>query len=393
MRSCHSILWLAVFTAGAAVHAQTCADATKPYATLDRQGVTYRGPIPSAEKELPNGAAVIGVILPLRGAQQAEGQALLAAAQLAIEEEQSRGPLRDGRRLQLSIRDESGPWGQASMEILKLFDQDHALAILTSANGTSAHLAEQIANKISIPILTLSSDPSTTEANVPWLFRVGPSDTDQARAFCRRIYTDRRVHNVLLIAQTDHDGRTGAAEFEKAAKGFGLAAPVRFDGTDSPQDLETLQELLRTTKPDSVVVWTNAPVAEALLPAIRSTAPAIPVFLCSKAAQLGAPGISTEPGEMFTVESSNPTGLSKFQQLYLARTGATPGWAANEMYQTVQVVAAALRTTGANRVLLRNYLANEGKPTATAMLPFDPAGNSLKEFAIVRLQSTSAAKP
>ena len=162
----------------------------KPYATLDRQSVAYRGPAHATEKDLPDGAAVIGLILPLKGPQQLEGKALLAAAQLAIEEEQAVGPLADGRRLGLVARDESGPWGQASTEILKLIEQDHALAILTSANGTSAHLAEQIANKISIPILTLSSDPSTTQANVPWLFRLGPSDTDQARAFCQRIYSD-----------------------------------------------------------------------------------------------------------------------------------------------------------------------------------------------------------
>ena len=70
--------------------------------------------------------AVIGMILPLQGPQRAEGQVLLAAAQLAIQEEQARGPLPDGRRLDLVVRDESGQWGQASTEILKLFDQNHA---------------------------------------------------------------------------------------------------------------------------------------------------------------------------------------------------------------------------------------------------------------------------
>src|SRR5271165_3296088 len=219
LRNLHWIaLSIALFTAAHRTVAQSDSPAPKPYATLDRQSVTYLGPIRATERDLPDGVAVIGMILPLRGPQQTEGQAILAAARLALEEEQALGPLPDGRKLALVARDESGPWGQASTEILKLIEQDHALTLLTSANGNSAHLAEQIANKIGIPILTFSSDPTTTQTNVPWLFRLGPSDIDQAHVFCHRIYTQLRLQKVLLIVQMDHDGRIGGAEFEKAAK-------------------------------------------------------------------------------------------------------------------------------------------------------------------------------
>jgi ABC-type branched-subunit amino acid transport system substrate-binding protein len=121
--------------------------------------------------------------------------------------------------------------------------------------------------------------------------------------------------------------------------------------------------------------------------------PSIPVFLCSKAAQLGATGVRAESRQVFTVNSSYPP-VYKFQELYAARTGTTPSWAANKMYEAVHTVAAALRTTGSNRVLLRDYLAGEGKSReAASAMPFDPAGNSLQEFAIVQLQSTATVKP
>jgi len=388
-------LWLLAFgSLGASLpaRAQTSSEVARPYATLDRQSVAYHGPAVSAEKELSDGAAVIGIILPLKGAQQTEGKALLAAAQLAIEEEQATGPLADGRRVELAARDESGPWGQASMEILKLFEQDHALAILTSANGTSAHLAEQIANKISVPILTLASDPTTTEANVPWLFRIGPSDTDQARAFCRHIYGDLRLRKVLLVEQADHDGRTGGAEFEKAANAANAPAPLRVEVTDSSETLESLRELLQKNEPDAVVVWSDAPVADTILALIEKVRPSTPVFLCRKAAQLRTAG--TNSGESFTIDSqtSDHAGnRKKFQPAYFARTGTNPGMGANEVYQAVHTVAAALRTTGVNRVLLRDSLANGNKQHEPAnLLTFDPAGNSLQEFAVVKLEN---AKP
>ena len=400
------LLLAASFAACSSIRAQSDSVATKPYATLDRQSVSYQGPTRAIEKDIPDGAAVIGMILPLRGPQESEGKALLAAAQLALEAEQLLGPLPDGRRLVLVVRDESGPWGQASSEILKLIEQDHALVLLTSANGNSAHLAEQIANKISIPILTLSSDPTTTQANVPWLFRLGPSDTDQAYAFCQRIYTHLGLRKVLLIVQKDHDGSVGGAEFEKAARNLKVVPPIRLEISDSASNLEPVGEMLQTEGLDAIVVWTDAPLAEKLLPLIHQGQPSTPVFLCRKAAQLSTESGSDsgnaalvsarEPqssGVHFTVRSlqqRQEAGQAKFQQLYLAQTGTTAGIAATEVYEAVHVIAAALRSAGASRALLRDYFANTGRSgNTTGIISFDPAGNSVQEFAIVKLRTSA----
>jgi ABC-type branched-subunit amino acid transport system substrate-binding protein len=405
-RCVHWLLFsLVTFAAGSPVLPQPDPAATKPYATLDRQSVSYLGPARAPEKELPNSVAVIGMILPLQGPQQSEGKAILAAAQLSLEAEQSLGPLPDGRKLALVARDESGPWGQASTQILALVEQDHALALVTSPNGNSAHLAEQISNKIGFPILTLSSDPTTTETNIPWLFRLGPSDTDQARAFCQRIYAQLGIQKVLLIVQTDHDGRVGGEEFEKAASNLHATAPARLDLATSTPNLEWLGEVVQTKNPDAIVVWTDSLLARELLALLHKTRPSTPIFLCRKATEQGALSGSSNAarvskdqagnlGELFTLETSQKgreTARSEFDQLYLARTGTTPSIAAAEAYQAVHLIAVALRAAGANRVRLRDYFANSGKfREATGIMPFDPAGNSLQEFAIVKLRATSS---
>jgi branched-chain amino acid transport system substrate-binding protein len=406
-----SLLLLAAnLAAGWSLPAQTESPSTKPYATLDRQSVTYRGPVGTADKEPPAGAAVVGMIIPLHGPQEPEGRTILAAAQIAMEEEQARGALPDGRKLSLAVRDDSGPWGQASSEILKLIEQDHAVVLLTSANGAIAHQAEQIANKISFPILTLASDPTTTETNVPWLFRLGPSDTDQARAFCQRIYPQLGLKRVLLIAQKDHDGRIGGAEFEKAARDFKATPPTRLEVAASAPNLESIGKTLVTESPDAIVVWADAPLAEKLLSVIRNARPSALVFICRKAAQMSvaedrgnglanSSGRLTHAGEIFTVDSleSRSEVAASSARLFRARTGTSPCIAANQAYEAVRLIAAALRGAGANRVLLRDYFANEGKfPGASGLMPFDPAGNNMEEFAVVEvlpasIPATSAA--
>lgn len=397
----------AVFATGSPLLAQSANSTTQPYATLDRQAVTYRGPAGTVEKDFPDGVAVIGVILPLQGPQQAEGEALLAAAKLALEEEQARGPLPDGRRLTLAVRDESGPWGQASTEILKLIDQDHALALLTSTNGNIAHQAEQLANKISFPILTLASDPTTTQANVPWLFRLVPSDADQTRAFSWRIYSELGLRKVLLVAQADHDGRVGSSEFEKAAAGLKAPAPELLEVSASGFNSESVDQVFQTYAPEAVVVWTDAAVSKELLAVIHKRRPSIPIYLCTKAAQLGA-GMQSAgnsatgeaakqyPGESFTLASlpaSEGGTRRNLEQNFRARTGQTPTVAALQAYEALHLIAAGLRETGANRVSLRDYFAKEGKfHGTTGIVPFDPAGNCLEEFTIVKLATAPSSR-
>ena len=382
------MLLLALFLASSTATAQTSAPPAKPYATLDRASVAYHGPVRSTPEEIATDTVVIGMILPLKGAQQSESEELLAAAQLAMEQEQANGPLPGGRRLQLAVRDETGPWGQVSTEILKLIDQDHAVAVLTSANATSAHLAEQIANKISIPVLTLSSDPSTTQANVPWLFRLGPNDTDQTHAFCQRIYSERGAKSVLLIAQMDHDGKTGAAEFEKQARALNAPPPLRFDWIDASQSSQDLRQLLTKTAPDAIVLWTDTPSARAVLPVLRADGINSPVYLCRKAAQFAlGPSTSKNVFTFGSADSSQANNQSKFVELYRARTATLPTLAAKQVYEAVQLLGVALRATGNNRVLLRDYLANQTQKSDSSALVFDSAGNDLQQFAIVNLVS------
>ena len=85
-----------------------------------------------------------------------------------------------------------------------------AIALLSPIDGNIAHQADQIANKIAIPIVILSSDATTTRINIPRIFRRGPGDADQAQLIATDIYRRRNLRKVLLIAEDDHDGRVGS---------------------------------------------------------------------------------------------------------------------------------------------------------------------------------------
>lgn len=395
-------LFVGLIACAVPVAAQTVPATAKPYATLDREAVTYRGPGRESEKNLPQGVAAIGLILPLQGRQEVEGKALLAAAELALKEEQAAGPLPDGRRLILAARDESGPWGQASSEILKLIEQDHSLALITSANGGIAHQAEQISNKLGVPILTLASDATTTEVNMPWLYRLGPSDVDQARVFVERIYVELGLRKVLVISQADHDGRTGSNEFDKAGRSLQMPAPDRLELAlaVSVTEPKSLPDRIRTTNPQAVVLWTDAELAAPLLSLLRQTAPGAPIFVCTKAVQTGFDASHEISSALQTKEPRGEGGTwtvaprpevqseetRAFTKRYISDTGTAPGYGAFQIHDAVRMIAASLRSAGTNRVLLRDVLASGAKFHGLAgTYSFDSAGNLTQEFAIVQI--------
>jgi branched-chain amino acid transport system substrate-binding protein len=309
---------------------------------------------------------------------------------MAIEEENATS-LPGGRRLTLVTRDESGPWGRAASEIVHMVFDDQALALITSADGGAAHLAAQVGNKIGVPILTLSSDATTTEINLPWIFRLGPTDTAQARAFARDLYQNRKVQRVVLLSQDDRDGRLGGEEFSKAAREMNAAAPTRIvvDSAKLPEgtELETAQ---------AVVIWSDAATADRLAARVRELQPTVPLYLCRKAAESDSNGESGPPcsaganqgaGRWIASAPDSREVRADFCRRYHHRFGAEPGIGAAEAYDAVRVLAASLRQSGPNRVRLRDALAGVSAfAGASGVISFDHAGNDTSWVTLVKLR-------
>jgi branched-chain amino acid transport system substrate-binding protein len=371
-----------------------------PYATLDRNGVAYRGPGREAPADLPGTTVKIGLLLPLQGTNASEGQFLLAAANMALAEEEAAGPLADGRRLVLAVRNQAEQWGQASSEMVQLITGEQVAALITSSDGNIAHQAEQIANKIGIPIVTMASDATTTQINIPWIFRLGPSDEDQARAIAAQIYQADLAAKVLLLVDSDHDGRVGGEEFEKAVKRLRGTPPERLEIPPSSPDLEALAARALASAPEAIVLWTSSQLATRFLSLLGANHFAKPIYLCRKAAAFvlsntvdpaddGKRALSVLPQSAWVTASSagaTRSDTQAFGERYRAKTGAWPGFAAMQTYDAVHMLAKALRLAGANRSRLRDYLAAGNRfAGVSGAIAFDPAGNTLGEAHLMRI--------
>jgi branched-chain amino acid transport system substrate-binding protein len=383
------LLFFTLGAGGPALLAQTNPPDVQPYATMEATKVDYWGAGREKQNDFSGPAVHIGILLPLQGKRALEGKLLLQAAQISIDEENRANPPAKGQQFVLAVEDESGPWGQASGAMIHLILQDEAVALITSTDGNIAHQAEQIANKVGIPIVTLSSDPTTTRINIPWIFRVGPNDAEQAKVLAERIYGENKIHNVMLITETGHDGRIGGQEFGKAANSLNSVVPhiVEVSSEDSASLTELSQELT-SSKPDAVVLWTGSGLAKQLFSLIRHLAPSTAIYLCQKAAELfvlSNPNAKGQHGLMFVIGPEGGDG--EFMAEYRQKTGETPGIAAQQVHEAIRTIASAVRRAGTNRARIRDRLAAGTMDESTAkVLVFDPAGNSRNKSILVNVE-------
>jgi len=370
--------------------AQTPAQPAGPYAAIDRSAISYSGPGRESAQDLPGKELKIGLILPLSGARKAEGDALLAAAQLALEDE-STVPISGGRRLALATRDESGLWGRAPSEIVKLVVDDRALALVTSPDGRTAHLAEQVGNRLGVPVLSLSSDSQNTRINIPWFFRMVPDDTAQAESFAEHIYQQRKFRQVVLVTESDHDGKLGREEFAKAVRRLKAHEPTHVEIASTSGEIASVAARIHELKPQAIVLWTSANIAARLLSAIRMSETAPELYVCYKALQepfLSAARQASTPKSWVAISGVSPSApRADFDARFLRRVGSAPSPVAGAMYDAVRMIAASLRQAGPNRARLRDTLASFGEYYgASGLISFDGAGNNQAAVALVPLR-------
>jgi branched-chain amino acid transport system substrate-binding protein len=368
---------IVLMTLGVGMRAQSVA----PYASIAREGESYAGAGRAAANDLKGKVVRIGMLAPLQGSRKAEGDAMVAAARIALQDAGG-DALPGGRRVELAIRDSGGAsWGVVSDAVIDLVMKDDVVAMITSTNGADAHLCEQVGNRMGVPVLTLAADATTTQIDIPWIFRMGASDVAEAQSFAQEVYRVQGFTKVTVIAAQDHDGRSGVAAMKLAAGRLGVAEPESIAMDPLRSDAEGVVKRMVAESPEAVVIWTGAETAEILLRAMKAAGVRAICLLPEDATEAGY-GMN-----VWTVVSDGEGDLvrERFSRRYAQATGAAPSFAAIETYDAVTLTVRALRGVGANRARVRDALAQVQKfDGAGGWVSFDREGNNTTTLRMVR---------
>lgn len=327
------------------------------YKSILSDKAAYHGP----ERDQPEPSDIEEVRVGFFGPSQssnAMGQNMWRGATLAVEKANAAGGYR-GKRFRLVCRWADNPWGAGSKEMTRLVYEDKVWTVIGSIDGATTHIAEQIAVKARITLISpLSGDSSLTHTAVPWMFRMPPDDAAVAEFLVRLAIEKNGFRRIAVLSSADHDGRAGAAEVVSALGRRQVRPVVHLTFDRSQTDFSPQIGRISSASAEAIFLWGEPDSSARLLRSLRGKGISLPVFgppVFSLPSFLEKAG-SAADGLMTCrlAWGNDETRSTEFARDFEERFGEKPSDDAAVAYDAATIVIEAVRKAGLNRARIRD---------------------------------------
>lgn len=340
--------------------------------------------VPGVISEAQDGPLRIGLLVP-----DTVNKEIVHACELAIESASEKG-IFQGSPPELVVRSADGPWGTGSKASVDLIYEDSVVALLCALDGRNAHLAEQVAAKTQVACIeTHATDPSLTQAYVPWYLRCIPSDDQQARAILEKI-DHLGSGKTAIICTGEYDTRMTAHSFIKIQASSGSPAPVIMNISDGKATARDLASQLNEKDIQYLVLSINTPLTMELLHLLRTEMPGLTIFgtFAFTAALKYEDKIFQEFEGLYLLTGAYPLSDRgrKFKAAFQEKYGYGPTVAAAYAYDGMQMILTALGTSGPDREKIRQALEKmDFRDGLTGRITFDDLGNRKNAAELIKI--------
>src|SRR5215510_7917153 len=164
----------------------------------------------------------IGIILPLTGSQAAFGEALKNGYLIALDEINARGGVL-GKKLELDFYDDQSKPDLAVQGVSKLVDQDHVPILLGSFSSESTMAMIPAITQRQVPlIIPIAVADNLLDSKSPWIFRVGASTTDYARATAAFLKDNGAPKTMAIVYENTNFGQSSMKAMTAVAQSGGI---------------------------------------------------------------------------------------------------------------------------------------------------------------------------
>lgn len=328
----------------------------------------------------------IGLLIP-----DNKSKAARHGTEMAIRKANENGGF-NGRPFKLVVRSMEGPWGTGSKEAVNLIFEEEVWAIMGSHDGRNAHLVEQVATKARIVFLSAwTSDPTLSQAFVPWYFSCVPNDNQQASSLIEEIYNKRKINKVAAVADIGYDSKLALDSFLKKTKIAGKADPLQLFYDNSDQDFNVLLDQINKADVNGIILFGQPSASLRLIQQMQQRKMNQPVFgslyvLGEK--ELSDPELKKN-GSIVLVSSGywlRSKGLT-FQQEFQRIYGNMPGEVAAYAYDAMNLIIEGIRNAGLDRDKIQKSLSKIHYEGVTGVIQFDDKGNRVGPAGLVEIKN------
>lgn len=324
----------------------------RPYRRSGEEPLAFRGP--GRGSAVPGGERItLGWFGPGDHEHPEYGE-FWRGAVLALEEENAEGGVL-GRALHLVPVWSESPWKAGISALVRLVYEQHPWAVIGGVDGTTTHLAVQVALKSHFLLLSPgSTDVTADHANVPWLFSLPPSDEAIAALLAQRL--ESRGGRFAVVAATDHDSHATLVAVRQALSRRVLGPAALLEIRREDADLASVAALLIAARPRGVLVLAPPVLAGEVSASLRRAGYAGEILGGSTLALEAFRRSAGEAAEGVVAPcriDRTAAGWEGFAARYRGRWQASPDAAAVQGYDAIRMTAAAVRKAGLDRVRIR----------------------------------------
>jgi ABC-type branched-subunit amino acid transport system substrate-binding protein len=303
----------------------------------------------------------IGLTGPLTGPQAAIGKDHENALKMAMDRLNAQAPLVAGKKLRFELRSEDDAADpRTGMTVAQRLADADVKAVVGPYNSGVAIPVSKLLNESGIVMATVASNPKVTQSGFPFVFRIGPSDTQLGARMGVFAAKKLNAKNFAVIDDRTAYGQGVADEFIKAAKENGIQIVAREFTTDKATDFAAILTRIKAAKSDGIFYGGYYSQGGPLRRQMR--------VLGLEGYLLGGDGICNEqlaklggeavdgnvycPQGGVVLEQSNEG--KQFKTEYKKRFGIEPLTYGPSMYDALNLIAAAMQK--ANSVEPKQYL-------------------------------------
>lgn len=322
-------------------------------------------------------------------------KAALDGAEIAIKKANREGGFK-GKPFKLVIRTMEGPWGTGSKQAVNLIFDENVWAIVGSHDGRNSHLVEQVTTKARIVFINVwSSDPTLSQAFVPWFFSTVPNDLQQADAFIEEVFNKKNISKTAIICDKSYDSNLAVESLVKRINEAGKTTPlvIKYDNPDA--DINQIIEKIGKTKPESVIFFGAPGTSSRIIHSLYSANKNILIY--GALSLLDENYITTQEQKYFEgvnfITSGIGSGSDLFRKEYQQQFGETPGMAASFSYDGMNCLIKAIRISGLDRVEIQKSLAKIQVEGVTGVIQFDDKGKRTGSPVFMQMKNGNLVKP
>ena len=292
------------------------------------------------------------------------GLEMWRGASLAVEIANEEGGY-EGKPFRLVDRWSDDPWRGGSEEVMRLVYEDLVWAILGGVDGETTHVAEQVATKARIPLVSpIASDPTLNYIRIPWMFRLAPGDDRQARIIAEAITAGPDRKRTIVVSSTSHDDRVGSQEMLRALTSRRCPAVAHCEFDSPLLKPSGIADRIRAVSPDAMVLWCGAEDAMSIIDQLTTEDSSLPLYVPfslnvetvrERAVDWSANVIMVS----IRKDREASTASVRFTGRFQSRYHTAPSDRAAYGYDAANLVVAAIRSAGLNRVRIRDAIARQ----------------------------------